>query len=690
MRMKLRLKVWLVLGLVLLGVLALDMGISWQRIQNEHRQEQEFDIQAIRALLMATRRVYHQQFIASELPVNEKTIGFLPAHAMSRISQDYANWTDNGYRFNNVSDRPRNPDNQADRFELAAMEYFRANPKVVNRMEPIRDDEGRRWFHFTAPIWIEPYCLMCHGRAEDAPASIRERYPEAYGYKLGDLRGVMSIKLPLERYEAAMSNRWLGRLWRNLQTYLLIFVAIGLLMDRLVLRRVERLREGAARLARGDSEVRIADPGHDELSALTHTFNDMADSVIAREKALARQRDSLEQTVADRTAALSLAKDAAESANHAKSLFLANMSHEIRTPLNAISGMSALIRRGGLSPEQRDRMDKLDAASRHLLDTINAVLDVSKIEAGKFALEETTLRIDAIFANIRSMLQEQASAKGLEFRIDSFAAPGALLGDPTRLQQALLNFASNAVKFTEHGHITLTASLIEETADDALIRFEVSDTGIGIPGEARERLFGAFEQADKSTTRQYGGTGLGLFIAKTIAQAMGGEIGVDCNQGQGSTFWLTARIKKDRSRLPCPSSLPGNAEAMLRAEHAGKRILLVEDEPVNREIALMMLQEVDLVVDTAADGIQALERAAQRDYDLILMDMQMPHMDGLEATRQIRGLPGQAAVPIVAITANAFAEDKARCFAAGMSDFICKPITPEGLYEVILSWLQRP
>ncbi len=685
--MKLRLKVWLVLGLVLLGVLALDMGISWQRIQTDQRQEQEFDIQAIRALLMATRRVYHRQFIASELPVNEKTIGLLPAHAMSRISQDYANWTDNGYRFNNVSDRPRNPDNQADRFELAAMAYFRANPEAANRMEPIRDDEGRRWFHFTAPIWIEPYCLMCHGRAEDAPASIRERYPEAYGYQLGDLRGVMSIKLPLERYEAAMSNRWMGRLWRNLLTYLLIFVAIGLLMDRLVLRRVERLRDGAARLARGDSDVRIADPGHDELSALTHTFNDMADNVIAREKAQARQRDSLEQTVTDRTAALSLAKEAAESANHAKSLFLANMSHEIRTPLNAISGMSALIRRGGLTPEQRDRLDKLDAASRHLLDTINAVLDVSKIEAGKFALEETTLRIDAIFANIRSMLQAEATAKGLEFRIESFAAPAALLGDPTRLQQALLNFASNAVKFTMRGSVILTARLIDETADDTLIRFEVSDTGIGIAAEARERLFGAFEQADKSTTRQYGGTGLGLFIAKTIAQAMGGEIGVDSCEGRGSTFWLTARLKKDRSARPAPPPVPGTAEARLRADHAGKRILLVEDEPVNREIALMMLQELGLAVDTATDGIEAVERAARHPYDLILMDMQMPHMDGLEATRRIRGLPGRAELPIVAITANAFAEDRTRCFAAGMNDFICKPITPEGLYQVILSRL---
>jgi len=182
--MTLRVKMWLVLGLVLLAVLALDLTTSWRKIQADQRIEQELDVQAMRALLMATRRVYHQQFINSELPVNDKTIGFLPAHSMARISQDYANWTNNGYRFNNVSDRPRNPANQADTFELSAMDFFRNNPEAAERMAPIQDAEGRRWFHYTAPIWIEAYCLMCHGKREDAPESIRQQYAESYGYQL--------------------------------------------------------------------------------------------------------------------------------------------------------------------------------------------------------------------------------------------------------------------------------------------------------------------------------------------------------------------------------------------------------------------------------------------------------------------------------------------------------------------------
>ena len=695
--MKLRVKMWWALGLVLVAVLVLDLTISWRKIQADQRIEQEIDVQSIRALLMATRRVYHQQFIASGLPVNDKTVGFLPAHAMSRISQDYANWTNNGYRFNNVSDRPRNPANRADRFELAAMAFFRANPEVAERMEPIVDTQGGRWFHYTAPIWIEKYCLTCHGSKENAPASIREQYAESYDYQLGDLRGVMSIKLPLERFEADLWEQWSSRLWRNLGAYLAIFMVVGLMMDRIILRRLEQLRAGALAISRGKSDVRVPETGDDELTELARTFNQMADSVATREKALlesgaalARQRDSLEEVVDARTLDLSLAKEAAEAANRAKTAFLANMSHEIRTPLNAISGMANLIRRGGLSPVQQDRLDKLDAAGKYLLDTINAVLDVSKIEAGKFALDETDVQIDSLFENIRSMLQEKANAKHLRLVTELPALPQRLIGDPTRLQQALLNYASNAVKFTQTGSVTLRAILLEEDAMQVLLRFEVVDTGIGIAPEALARLFNPFEQADKSTTRTYGGSGLGLVITKGIAQAMQGEVGASSAPGQGSTFWFTARLNKGDPLAARPANDPPcDAEARLRQHFSGRHILLAEDEPINCEIATMMLDEVGLLVTTARNGIEAVEQADRRRYDLILMDMQMPGMDGLEATRRIRALASCHGVPIVAMTANAFAEDKARCFAAGMDDFISKPIDPASFYRLVLKWLAQ-
>jgi signal transduction histidine kinase/ActR/RegA family two-component response regulator len=416
-----------------------------------------------------------------------------------------------------------------------------------------------------------------------------------------------------------------------------------------------------------------------------------AEDLMQREEDLRRHRDQLERQVEARTVELAAALEAAEVASRSKSDFLANMSHEIRTPLNAITGMAHLIRRSGLSPDQAVRMDKLEAAGAHLLDTINAILDLSKIEAGKFELEETDVRLDSIIGNVASMLYDRLQAKHLHLAIETGEMPPALLGDPTRLQQALLNFGSNAVKFTEAGTVTLRAERVEETENDALIRFEVSDQGVGIEPEALARLFSAFEQADNTTTRKYGGTGLGLAITRKLARLMGGDAGARSVPGQGSTFWFTARLRKGERAVPADDTLGGAAaEETLRREYANRKILLVEDEPVNREIALMMLDDVGLRTDLAEDGLDAVAAVERNRYDLILMDMQMPRLDGLDATRRIRALPNGKRTPVLAMTANAFSTDKARCIEAGMNDFIVKPVSPEDLYATLLRWLARP
>ncbi len=382
---------------------------------------------------------------------------------------------------------------------------------------------------------------------------------------------------------------------------------------------------------------------------------------------------------------------AAEAANVAKSAFLANMSHEIRTPLNAISGMTALIRRSGVPAPITDRLNKIDAASRHLLEVINAILDLSKIEAGKFTLEETDLQIGTLVANVLTLLQPQAAAKHLALSMEVAVPAQRFIGDPTRLQQILLNYAANAVKFTDAGAVLLHAHTLEEDGDSALIRFEVRDTGIGIAPEALPRVFNAFEQADNSTTRKYGGTGLGLAIARKLAGMMGGEVGSDSQPGVGSTFWFTARLRKlpplNAGAAPREQT---SAEATLRLNYAGRRILVVDDESINREIASELLGELGLEIDQAEDGGVAVAMIQAQRYDLILMDVQMPTMDGLEATRQIRQSATAHRTPILAMTANAFSEDRARCLATGMNDFVAKPMDLENLFNTVLKWLSKP
>lgn len=541
-------------------------------------------------------------------------------------------------------------------------------------------------------------------------------------------------------------------------------------------------------------------------------------------------RHNLERMVAQRTSELASAKEAAEAATQAKSAFLANMSHEIRTPMNAIVGLTYLLRRASRDPDEQEKLGKISDAAHHLLSIINDILDISKIESGKLTLEETNFDLDSLLMNrVFNLVSDRAQAKGLEiiFDIDP-AVPQSLRGDPMRLSQLILNYTSNALKFTEQGTIILRARVLEDGGTTVLIRFEVQDTGLGVDPEQLPRLFETFQQSDSSTTRKYGGTGLGLAINHHLATLMGGEVGAASRPGVGSTFWFTANLQKsaepvarkisvrlqgarvlvaddssdsrevlsnilsnlglrvataeggdaalaaiiaadgqgdpfdvliidwrmpkldgiesvqriaelnllrppayvmvtafdepdlkDRARQfgfssvlikPVTAStlhdslsamVEGSsergpiriaataAERALRTEHRGKRLLLAEDNLVNREVTLELLRDVGFEVDIATNGLEAVALAKQNQYDLVLMDMQMPDMDGLEATRTIRAMPQWDRVPILAMTANAFGEDRSACLAAGMNDHLGKPAAPADLFAALLHWLNK-
>ncbi|WP_051321400.1 ATP-binding protein [Chrysiogenes arsenatis] len=407
---------------------------------------------------------------------------------------------------------------------------------------------------------------------------------------------------------------------------------------------------------------------------------------------------------------LVLAKAAAEASSMSKSAFLANMSHEIRTPMNVIMGMSYLIMKTSLTPLQHDYLTKIQSSSQHLLSIVNNILDYSKVESGKLPIEKSFFPLSQLLKNCSFFLHEHAEAKNLACSFEIAPdVPEMIEGDPLRIEQILLNLISNAVKFTEEGDIRVTVVRVNHSEETALLRFAVHDTGIGISAEQQKLIFQSFQQVDATSTRKYGGSGLGLAICKKLVGLMGGDAGVSSDLGKGSTFWITVPVGINHSDnySPHPKTLAEEwrriGGAMLHdtdtdtaqpafpferlASITGAHLLLVEDNPVNQEVALGLLAEAKVHVDVAENGQIAIEMLRQKHYDLVFMDMQMPVMDGITATYEIRQNPLWTDLPIIAMTANSFQQDREACIVAGMNDFLGKPVAPHLLWDVLLKWI---
>ena len=543
--------------------------------------------------------------------------------------------------------------------------------RVIERTHQLAESE--KLFH--AICDTSPMAIYMSSGVEQLGGYINPTFTRLFGYTINEVPSVAAwwpLAYPDPEYRRWVSEEWASRVARAIET-------------------------------RGEIEPMdvVVTAKNGDKKYITWGFVSIGEQnwafgldLTARKEAEAElelHRHHLEAMVEERTTALTLAKEAAEAANRAKSTFLATMSHELRTPLNAIMGMTELAQRRAIDTKQIDQLSKVTKASRNLLAIITDILDMSRIEADRLRFQSIDFRLDQVIENVSNLMHGLADEKHLELRIEIAPAVTrlSLQGDPQRLGQILTNLVANAVKFTDAGTVTASARLIEETETDVKLRFDVQDTGIGISAEDQTRLFRAFEQIDGSFTRKYGGSGLGLAISKQLVKLMHGDIHVESELGAGSTFWFTVRLNKSGVAATAPDTATLKPRAQLQIRHAKARILVVEDDPCNQEITRGLLEDTGLLVDIASDGAVALDMASRNNYDLILMDLQMSGMDGLEATRRLRQSSSNPLVPVIGLTANVSPEAEAHCRGAGMNDFIGRPVESEVLCAMIMKWLDH-